>query len=100
MAEVSEKFLITLRIDNKPYPATIRREEEEVYREAERRINDKLNLYKERFPGKGSNDYLHMTLLDLSLRLVREERRNDTAPFVDAMSNLTAEILSTLGEKG
>lgn len=99
MAEVSEKFLITLRIDNKPYPVTIRRDEEEVYREAERQINDKLNLYKERFPGLNDEQYLYMTLLDLGLRLVKAERRNDPAPYEDAMNNLTKEILSTLGEE-
>lgn len=99
MAEVSEKFLITLRIDNKPYPVTIRRDEEEVYREAERQINDKLNLYKERFPGLNDEQYLYMTLLDLGLRLVKAERRNDPAPYEDVMNNLTKEILSTLGEE-
>lgn len=99
MAKDSEKFLITLRIDNQPYPVTIRRDEEEVYREAERQINDKLNLYKERFPGMSNEPYLYMTLLDLSLRLVKAERRNDTTPYTDVMNNLSKEILSTLNEE-
>ena len=50
MAEASEFFLIQLRIDNQTYPVNIRRDQEEIYREAERQINDKLNLYKDRFP--------------------------------------------------
>lgn len=99
MAEASEKFSINLRIDNQTYPVNIRRDEEETYREAERRINDKLNLYKQNFPNMAKEQYLYMTLLDLSVALVRNERRNDTEPYVSAMDNLTAEILSTLGEK-
>ena len=40
-----------------------------------------------------------MTLLDLSVRLIQSERRNDTEPYESVMNNLTAEILATLGDK-
>ena len=43
--------------------------------------------------------YLYMTLLDLSVRLIQSERRNDTEPYESVMNNLTAEILATLGDK-
>ncbi len=99
MAEASEKFFIQLRIDNQTYPVNIRRDEEEIYREAERKINDKLNLYRDNFPSLPKEQYLYMTLLDLSVSLVRTQRRNDTEPYESVMKNLTAEILSTLGEK-
>lgn len=99
MAEASEFFLIQLRIDNQIYPVNIRRDQEEIYREAERRINDKLNLYKEKFPNQEKEQYLYMTLLDLGVRLIQSERRNDTEPYKSVMSKLTAEVLSTLGEK-
>ncbi len=99
MAEISEKFQIQLRIDNKSYPVNVRRDEEEIYREAERRINDKLNVYKSKFQNLEKEQYLYMALLDLSVRLVQSERRNDTEPYKSVMSNLTAEIMSTLGEK-
>lgn len=98
MAEISEKFFIQLRIDNQTYPVNIRRDEEEFYREAERRINDKLNLYRDRFPNLAREQYLYMTLLDLSVQLVREERRNDTEQYKNVMENLTGEILATLGK--
>lgn len=99
MAEASEFFLIQLRIDNQTYPVNIRRDQEEIYREAERQINDKLNLYKDRFPNLAKEQYLYMTLLDLSVRLIQSERRNDTEPYESVMNNLTAEILATLGDK-
>lgn len=99
MAEMSEKFQITLRIDNQSYPVNVRRDEEEIYREAERMINDKLNIYKSKFQNLEKEQYLYMALLDLSVRLVQSERRNDTEPYKAVMSNLTAEIMSTLGGK-
>ena len=94
MAEASEFFLIQLRIDNQTYPVNIRRDQEEIYREAERQIND-----KDRFPNLAKEQYLYMTLLDLSVRLIQSERRNDTEPYESVMNNLTAEILATLGDK-
>lgn len=96
MNEVSEKFVIQLRIDNQTYPIKIRRDEEEIYRAAERKINDKLNLYKEHFPNLEEERYMFMAMLDLSVQLIRSEKRNDTEPYESIIKNITAEIESTL----
>ena len=41
-----------------------------------------------------------MVMLDLSLRLVKSERRNDTEPYRQVMGKLTEEIENTLrGER-
>ena len=96
MNEVSEKFVIQLRIDNQTYPIKIRRDEEEIYRAAERKINDKLNLCKEHFPNLEEERYMFMAMLDLSVQLIRSEKRNDTEPYKAIIRNITAEIESTL----
>ena len=89
MNEVSEKFVIQLRIDNQTYPIKIRRDEEEIYRAAERKINDKLNLYKEHFPNLEEERYMFMAMLDLSVQLIRSEKRNDTGNRVDISIRIT-----------
>lgn len=99
MADYGDILAIQLRIDGKVYPVNVRRSEEEFYREAERRINSRLNLYKERFPDQTKEQYLYMALLDLGVTLVREEKRNDAEPYKEVMTNLTAEIMATLGDK-
>lgn len=100
MATISEKFTIQLRIDDQIYPVTVKRSDEEYYREAERNINERLNAYKAKFPSLSREQYLYMVMLDLSLRLVRAERRNDTEPYLNMMSKLTEEIENTLsGDK-
>ncbi len=96
MNEASEKFVIQLRIYNQTYPIKIRRSEEEVYRAAERKINDKLNLYKEHFPNLEERRYMFMAMLDLCVQLLRSEKRNDTEPYENAMRSIAAEIESTL----
>ena len=99
VVEVSEKFVIQLRIDNQTYPIKIRRDEEEIYRAAERKINDKLNLYKEHFPNLEEERYMFMAMLDLSVQLIRSEKRNDTEPYEAVLQNITAEIESTLASE-
>ena len=99
MNEVREKFVIQLRIDNQTYPIKIRRDEEEIYRAAERKINDKLNLYKEHFPNLEEERYMFMAMLDLSVQLMRSEKRNDTEPYEAVLQNITAEIESTLASE-
>ena len=100
MAAISDKLYIQLRIDNQIYPVNVERSEEEYYREAERNINDRLNIYKAKFPNLAHEQYLYMVMLDLSLRLVKSERRNDTEPYRQVMGKLTEEIENTLrGER-
>ena len=41
---------IHLLIDNERYPLTIRREDELLYRNAAKQIDNKLNKYRSRFP--------------------------------------------------
>ena len=99
MNEVSEKFVIQLRIDNQTYPIKILRDEEEIYRAAERKINDKLNLYKENFPNLEEERYMFMAMLDLSVQLIRSEKSNDTEHYEALLQNITAEIESTLASE-
>ena len=44
---------IHLLIDNERYPLTIRREDELLYRNAAKQIDNKLNKYRSRFQGIG-----------------------------------------------
>ena len=63
------------------------------------KINDKLNLYKEHFPNLEEERYMFMAMLDLSVQLIRSEKRNDTEPYEAVLQNITAEIESTLASE-
>jgi hypothetical protein len=88
-----------LRIGNNTFPLTINREEEIIYRNAERMINSKLNYYSEHYPNQGYEMYLSMGLLDIASGLARNEMRNDTEPFANSMNTLLKEIKDTLDKK-
>ena len=51
MAEQSDTLSITLRFGSWTLPMTVRREEEYVYRQAEKLIKERFNFYTSSYPG-------------------------------------------------
>ncbi|MBR4311838.1 MAG: cell division protein ZapA [Bacteroidaceae bacterium] len=68
-----------LRIDPK---------EEEAIRKAIRHIDDKLNVYREHFPGQTTEKYLSMVALHIGVLYQQEKMRTDTRPFQDKFKEL------------
>ena len=64
--EVSEDFTITLRLGQQPLSITIRREDEEAYRAAEKLINQKYNSDAAQDPDQGNEIYLCMAALSIA----------------------------------
>ena len=92
-----EKLLIRLHIYDTDLSVKIPREDEEYYRKSGKLINDIVNSYSKIFKGRKSDkEILYMSLLDIALRYEKESGRNDTAPYHDILTRLTAEIEDTL----
>ena len=72
---------IKLLIGDANYPLTIDRNDEEVLREAAKRVNNMLNMYRETFPNLSKEQYLAMVALHNGAMNVQKEGMNDTAPF-------------------
>ena len=95
----AEDFTITLRLGQQPLSITIRREDEEAYRAAEKLINQRYNSYAAQYPDQGNEIYLCMAALSIALSLKKNEFRNDTQPFVDSMKRMLDTLDETLGTK-
>lgn len=80
---------IQLRVADLYLPMTIRREEEEYYREAAKRIDNLLNLYRDNFKEQSTERYMTMVALHLSVIAVKLERQNDTKPYQEKIEELT-----------
>lgn len=80
---------IQLRVADMHLPMTIQREEEVYYREAAKRIDNLLNLYRKNFKEQSTEKYMTMVALHLSVIAVKLERKNDTQPFKDKIEELT-----------
>ncbi len=75
------------------------RDEEELYRRAEKVINSKVNTYNEILNGRRSEkEILFAVMLDIAVSLEREARRNDTGPFSEILDKLTGEIEEALSK--
>jgi cell division protein ZapA len=68
----SEKLSIQLNIGSKTYPLEIDRQNEQVYRDAAKLINDKIHRYISNFPDQDKEDYMAMALIDIAVKLVSE----------------------------
>ena len=92
-----DKFNIRLHVYDEEINVTINREEEELYRSAAKMITDRYNVYAKLF--KSDHTIALMTLIDVALQYQREHSRNDTAPYEDVLSQLSAEIDEVISKK-
>lgn len=98
MAEaMDDLFEIKLMVGGTYYPLTIHRKDERLYREAARRINDKLNRYRNRYPQLSEEKYYVMAAVHIAMVNVMLEDFNDTAPYKDKILQMDKELDSILG---
>lgn len=92
-----EKQHITLHIYDTDIAIRIPREQEEQYRQAGKMINERLNAYFNAFKGsKGEKEIIYFAMIDIALKCVLEEKRNDVSPFTDILTQLSSEIAEAL----
>ena len=93
----NEKFTIRLNLRSESIPVNIFREEEALYRMAANLINERYNVYAEKYTGHMSDRRIAMmTLLDIALSYQRELTKNDTGPYDSTLARLTSEIENAL----
>ena len=94
---MDDLFEIKLMVGGTYYPLTIRRKDERLYREAARRINDKLNRYRKRYPQLSEEKYYVMSAIHISMVNIMLEDFNDTAPYKEKIRQMDKELDSILG---
>lgn len=97
MAGENEKLHIRLHIYDTDMPVVIDRQDEFMYREAAKDINEAVNAYSEVFKGKKSDkEILYMALIDIAYNYEVEKSRNDTVPVKNILTQITSEIEEAL----
>lgn len=91
---MTDKRKIHLLIAGTYYPVFIHMDEEEIMREAAKRLNQKLNTYRKTFPGQSMEQLFAMVAYDCSLDALRQRERNDTVPFTTKINELS-ELIET-----
>lgn len=89
---MDDRFKIKLKIDNEEYPLTILRKDEEDYRKAAKLIDYKLNKYRNTFPKLDAAKHWLMVALEFAYENVLLEKKNDTKPYLDKLSEMEKEL--------
>lgn len=97
MADISDTLSITLKLGGQVLPMTVKREDEKLYRDAEKLINQRFSYYANTYPQRGNEMYLTMMALDIAVQLKSAE--SNLGPVTDVLKGLVDEIESSLAEK-
>ena len=89
---MDDMMKIHLLIDNERYPMTIRREDEQLYRDAAKQIDNKLNKYRSYYPDFSPARHWAIAALELAFENISMKDRNNTAPYQEKLKELTKEI--------
>ena len=91
-----DKLLVTLKIDGRKYPLKIDRSQEEAFRSAEKKINNKINQYRVAFGGENSDlnaqDFMAMTTIQALVENFTLEGKSDRAPMEKKIVGLIEEL--------
>lgn len=93
---MDDTLSITLHFGSWTLPMTIKRDEEYIYRQAEKLIKERFSFYTSSYPGQHTEMYLVMTVLDIAVQSKRHETTNDTQPILDALQPLLSEVEAAL----
>jgi len=99
MADNNDRLGIKLDIGRRSISVTIPRNMEQLYRDAGKLINQRINTYATRYPDKDHEQFLCMALIDIALMYKRNEAKNNTQPYDAAITQLTSEIEELIGDK-
>lgn len=93
---MDDTLSITLRFGSWTLPMTIRRDEEYIYRQAEKLIKERFNFYTSSYPGQSTEMYLVMTILDIAVQSKRQETEGDAEPVLQLLRPLLSEVEAAL----
>ena len=89
---MEDKMKIHLLIDNERYPLTIFRKDEQLYRDAAKQIDYKLNKYRSMYPSFSATTHWAMAALELSFENISMKDRNDTQPYTEKIRQLMEDV--------
>ncbi len=96
---MDSKLPINLTIADRVYSFNINREDEALWREATKEINEKLLQYKQTLKDKDNQDFLALISLQYLMKLLELQRSTDIRPIIAELENITTKIGYLLGKQ-
>lgn len=89
---MNDKLTITLNIAGRPCVLTIEREEEEEIRKAAQLINSKIAKYREKYANADPVDFLAVTALQFTVKMLEAEKQNNIEPVLDRVREISSRL--------
>ena len=91
---MSDTIKINISVGGVKHPLTVAPEEEPIYREAARMVNERLTAYQKKYRAANLPPEFLMTFaaLDIASRYERLCRTTDIVPVKDALFGITREL--------
>ncbi len=100
---MDEKFNINIKIGDREYPVSINRNDskkEEIVRKATQRINESIEFYRSKgYKHKDEQDFMAMTLLAYTVKLMELESRDNLAPIINDIKKLNFVLEEVLNKE-
>ena len=77
-------------------PLNIRREDEEIYRNAEKIVNKYLEQYRKQFSQRSMEEILTLVAYQLAVIISKQKTNQDEAPMADKIEELNKELKKLL----
>ncbi len=94
-----EELSIKIQVAERIYPLTVKAEQEELMRRAEKLINDRMKVYESNYSVKDKQDLLAMCALEFAARSLELETKRalideNTATQLEEMEKFLSQYLS------
>jgi len=93
-----DNFIINVRIGGFRLPLNIARKNEQLYRDAEKKVNKLLLEYQQKYNQRSAEEILSITAYQLAVALSKKEYVQDTTPIVERLEQLDRELEKILSE--
>ena len=96
---MNDTLSINIKIDNRVYPLTVNRKDEEKYRNAAKMLNEIIQAFRIQYPDKDSQDILSMAAFQIGYDSLVMKEKADQPFLISDLKDLRDDIIDFLEEK-
>ena len=93
-----DKFTINVQIGGFRLPLSIPRNDEELYRKAEKMVVQILEQYQKQYSQRPTEEILIMVAFQIAVIVSKQELSEDTVPLAEKIQSLDNELKALLSE--
>lgn len=95
----NDNFTINVQVGGFKLPLTIPREDEEMYRKAEKMVERYINKYQKDYSQRPTEEILILVAFQIAVIVAKQERAEDTIPLAEKIQLLDDELNALLNKE-